>query len=77
VEDFITLQQAAQRAGYRGAATLSIAAGRRTVRPRPQLRVTARVWLGAYLGSVRGGNSRHGQRRVPRQSPDETREAGE
>jgi hypothetical protein len=78
MEDYITLQQAAEIAGYRDAATLRIAANKgrlRTVKPSPLLHMTTRAWLDEYLASLRGGAYRRGQERGPRHKPEDAGEA--
>ena len=62
--EYITLQQAAEIAGYRDAAALRIAARKgklRTVKPSLTLHMTTLAWLDDYLTQVRPGNYRRGQ----------------
>ncbi len=63
MEEFITLNEAAEIAGYRDAATLRVAANKgrlRTVKPGPRLHMTTRPWLDAYLATLRPGNYKRG-----------------
>ncbi len=68
MEDYITIDEAARRAGYRDSNNLRTAAraGRlQTVLLGPRARMTTPAWLDAYLASVRPGNYKRGQERKP------------
>ncbi len=61
--EYITLQQAAEIAGYKTTSGLRNAAlqGRlQTVKPGPRLHMTTRPWLDAYLATLRPGNYKRG-----------------
>jgi len=61
--EYITLQQAAEIAGYKTTSGLRNAAlqGRlQTVKPGPRLHMTTRAWLDAYLATLRPGNYKRG-----------------
>jgi len=80
-EDFITLTEAAQRAGYRSTSALRRAVRSGTLRTR---RVSARVqlttptWLSDYLATVRPGKPGKGYHRgQPRSGQDTKDEGGE
>jgi hypothetical protein len=77
MEGYITLQQAAEIAGYTDTSTLRAAAlkGRlRTVKPGPRLHMTTRAWLDEYLRSLRGGNYRRGLPKA-QDSPSEAQDS--
>ena len=63
MEECLTLQQAAEIAGYADTSTLRHAArhGRlRTVKPGPRLHMTPRAWLQEYLQNLRTGDYKRG-----------------
>jgi len=77
MDEYITLQQAAERAGYRDAAALRIAARKgklRTVKPSRTLHMTTQVWLDDYLAHVRPGNYKRGLPKGLAAGGDEARE---
>lgn len=56
MDDYITLTEAAHRAGYRSKSALKAAAveGRlKTIKPSPNLRMTTCPWLEEYLSTVK------------------------
>ncbi len=79
MEDLITLEEAARRAGYRQSNNLRTAArawlawqsegaqgperGLRTQTLGPRARMTTQKWLDAYLATLRPGAYRRGQQR--------------
>jgi len=79
MEDLITLEEAARRAGYRQSNNLRTAArvwlawqsegaqgpeqGLRTQTLGPRARMTTQAWLDAYLATLRPGNYKRGQQR--------------
>jgi len=72
--EFITLKQAAEHAGYRSKSTLKTAAVRgelKTIQPAPNYRLTTRAWVDEYLAGRRGGAYRRGQ---PRPVDEEEKE---
>lgn len=80
MDEFITLKQAAEYAGYRSKSTLKTAAIRgelKTIQPSPNYRLTTRAWLEEYLAGVRGGAYRRGQSRKGQDAGDGGREKGE
>jgi len=75
--EYITLQQAAEIAGYKTTSGLRNAAlqGRlQTVKPGPRLHMTTRAWLDAYLAQVRPGKYKRGQ---PKSSAGQDAAGGE
>jgi len=76
VEEYITIEEAAQRAGYRDSNNLRTAAraGKlQTVLLGPRARMTTQPWLDEYLANVRPGNYKRGQQRKERDA-DQTAE---
>lgn len=69
--EYITIEQAARMAGYRGAGNLKSAAasGRlKTIKVAAHLRITTEEWLGAYLASL--DTTRGRPRLTPRREQD-------
>jgi len=63
MEEYITLQQAAEIAGYADTSTLRHAARRgrlRTIKPGPRLHMTTGTWLQEYLQNLRSGDYKRG-----------------
>jgi hypothetical protein len=71
--DYITLSQAAELAGYKSVRPLQLAAqqGRlKTIKLGPRVQFTTRAWLDQYLAELRQGRYRRGEPKVPRENDD-------